>query len=249
MNWTCPYCNRAQVVTDKCHATVRGGFEMKAGAEGLLGLLGTAIICANEECTRATIGVAVTSAFYSNGVLRINPKDIQVSRSLLPEHSAKPQPAYIPAALREDYTEACTIRELSPKAAATLARRCLQGMIRDFCGISKKTLYSEIKELEAQISAGTADRSISLESVAAIDAVRKVGNIGAHMEADVDHIVPVDAGEAQLLIDLIETLFDEWYVERHRRQQRFGALSKLAADKDELIAAGKLAPIQDDASE
>jgi hypothetical protein len=43
-----------------------------------------------------------------------------------------------------------------------------------------------------------------------------LGNIGAHMEADVNVIVDVEAGEAKLLIGLIETLVDEWYVARHR---------------------------------
>lgn len=36
------------------------------------------------------------------------------------------------------------------------------------------------------------------------------------MEADVNVIVDVEAGEARLLIGLIETLVDEWYVARHR---------------------------------
>lgn len=156
-----------------------------------------------------------------------------VHRRIMPDSMAKPQPDYIPEAIREDYREACLIRDLSAKASATLSRRCLQGMIRDFCGISKKRLIDEIKELEKQVNEGTADRSISIESVNAIDAVRKVGNIGAHMEADVDHIVPVDPGEAQLLIDLIEDLFTDWYIQRHNRQARFGALAALAANKEQ----------------
>lgn len=134
------------------------------------------------------------------------------------------------------------IRDLSPKASATLSRRCLQGMIRDFCGIARKRLIDELRELESQVKNGTADRNVSAESVAAIDAVRSVGNIGAHMEADVDHIIPVDPNEAQILIDLIESLLDEWYVERHKRQQRFEAVKSLAAAKNAQIVAGKQPP-------
>ena len=55
----------------------------------------------------------------------------------MPESDAKPQPEFIPEAIRQDYREACRIRDLSPKASATLARRCLQGMIRDFCAITR----------------------------------------------------------------------------------------------------------------
>ena len=69
-----------------------------------------------------------------------------LTQRLLPKFASKPQPEYIPYALREDYDEACSICDLSPKAAATLVQRCLQGMIRDFCKINdKRTLNDEIK--------------------------------------------------------------------------------------------------------
>jgi len=157
---------------------------------------------------------------------------------LLPESHARPQPEYVPAPLRDDYYEACRIRDLSPKAAATLARRCLQGMIRDFAGIAKPTLFQEIKALREQVDAGSAARGVTIESVDAIDHVRKVGNIGAHMEADIDVIVPVDPGEAQILIELIEMLFDEWYVARQKREERLASLASLAAEKQLQLSQG-----------
>jgi hypothetical protein len=40
------------------------------------------------------------------------------------------------------------------------------------------------------------------------------------MERDVDLIVEIDPGQAQMLIDLIEMLFEEWYVERDKRTRR-----------------------------
>ena len=53
---------------------------------------------------------------------------------LCPEPTGKPSllKDYILEAILEDYKEACLIKDKSPKAAATLARRCLQGMIRIF---------------------------------------------------------------------------------------------------------------------
>jgi len=141
---------------------------------------------------------------------------------LLPESEAKVLPDYIPAPIQEDYYEACRIRDLSPKASATLARRCLQGMIRDFYGISKATLFDEIKELETKV-----DKDV-WES---IDAVREVGNIGAHMKKDINIIVDVEPEEAQLLIGLIEQLVDDWYVTRDERKKRAESLKNLAASK------------------
>jgi hypothetical protein len=50
------------------------------------------------------------------------------------------------------------------------------------------------------------------------------------MEKDINVIIEIDPGEAQALIDLIELLFQEWYVAREERQLR---LSRLKAIRDE----------------
>jgi len=142
--------------------------------------------------------------------------------SLLPESAAKPFPDYIPTPLIADYREACLIARLSPKASATLARRCLQGMIRDFWKISKPRLKDEIDALEERVDPQTWD---------AIDSVRKIGNIGAHMEADINVIVDVDPDEATLLIGLIETLLADWYIARHNREERMAKIKAVAEQK------------------
>jgi hypothetical protein len=103
-------------------------------------------------------------------------------------------------------------------------------MIRDFCGISKSGLIDEIKELRDQLDASAAPKGVTHETVDAIDAVRSVGNVGAHMEKDVDLIVEIEPGEAQMLIELIEMLFDEWYVERDKRTKRLAEITALRAD-------------------
>ncbi len=131
-------------------------------------------------------------------------------------------PAYLPKAVIEDYEEACRIQTLSPKAAATLARRCLQGMIWNFFGVSKPTLKQEIDAI--------ADR-VDLATWQAIDAVRAVGNIGEHMEKDIDLIIEVDPNEVGLLIGLIELLIEEWYIACHDREERVKAVTALAAGK------------------
>ena len=167
------------------------------------------------------------------------PGEILQKWDLLPESTAKPQPDYIPQALVADYAEACRIRDLSPKASATLARRCLQGMIRDFCKISKPTLNKEIEALRKAVEDNAAPAGVTPESVDGIDAVRKVGNIGAHMEADVNTIIDIEAGEAQILIGLVEMLFEDWYVARHKRAQRFASVKALAETKKMEIAEAK----------
>jgi len=51
------------------------------------------------------------------------------------------------------------------------------------------------------------------------------------MEHDINLIVDVEPREAQLLIGLVETLFRDWYVGRHERDERMNALIQLAAEK------------------
>ena len=61
--------------------------------------------------------------------------------------------------------------------------------------------------------------------------MRKLGNIGAHMEKDINVIVDVDPNEADLLIGLIETVLREWYVAREDRKARMGAIVAAATAK------------------
>jgi len=141
---------------------------------------------------------------------------------LIPQSKAQSFPDYIPKAILEDYGEACLIKDLSSKASATLARRCLQGIIRDFWGVVGNNLKDEIEQIKDRVEELTWQ---------AIDAVRSVGNIGAHMERDVNLIVDILPNEAQLLINLIETLLKDWYITRHDKQSRLEVLVKLGEDK------------------
>jgi hypothetical protein len=95
-------------------------------------------------------------------------------------------------------------------------------MIRDFWGISKPRLKNEIDALEEKVDPQTWD---------AIDSVRKIGNIGAHMEADINVIVDVDPDEATLLVSLIETLLADWYIARRNRQERMSKIKAISEEK------------------
>ena len=141
------------------------------------------IVCANDECQELSLRVALGLGLDSVMKDEDEPH-VEKRWTLLPPSSAKPQPDYIPQPIRDDYYEACAIRDLSPKASATITRRCLQGMIRDFCRISKRRLIDEIDELRKLVAAGQAPPGVQSDMVDAIDDVGKIGNIGAHMEAD-----------------------------------------------------------------
>lgn len=188
---------------------------------GKIGFGIEAIACPNIECKKLKLSARLTkSSEYG-----IEMSKVFGNWDLMPESEARVLPDYVPYAVKEDYYEACRIKSLSPKASATLSRRCLQGMIRDFHNIVKSSLFEEVKELEGKVDSDVWE---------SIDAVRKVGNIGAHMEKNINEIVEVEPEEAQLLIELIEQLIDEWYVARQDRKNRAEKLKTAAAKKTQL---------------
>ena len=230
-NWTCPYCNRDQAVTVS-QFTAQDHYIRNPGSTfGPICLYATTIRCANERCKKLQFAISLNHAVVdAQGRYLERGNTIQAWR-LLPESLAKPQPEYIPKQIVEDYTEACRIRDLSPKASATMSRRCIQGMIRDFCGIKGSSLYNEIDRLRKALDDREDIKHVHEDTVDALDHVRKIGRIGAHMEKDVNLIVDVEPAEAQTLIELIELLFDEWYTQREQRGQRLKALKKVADKK------------------
>lgn len=54
-----------------------------------------------------------------------------------------------------------------------------------------------------------------------LNGVRRLGNIGAHMEKDVNLIVDIDPGEAQKLVKLLELLLKDWYIARYEREELY----------------------------
>ncbi len=220
-NWTCPHCERAVTISEG--RTVEGESILHvANADGAKALKSKFIVCPNPECRHFTLSVALYSAIWNKSYGKWLIGDHQQSWSLIPPSKAKTFPAYVPQAVRVDYLEACLIQELSPKASATLSRRCLQGILRDFWKVKPGRLVEEIEQIKAKVDAVTWD---------AIEAVRKIGNIGAHMEKDINIIVDVDPEEAQLLVELVETLLREWYVARDERNKRMSAIVAAASTK------------------
>ena len=222
MKFTCPYCNKPTTATDPHIHNEEMDIDLGQHSElGHVYLLVKAISCPDDECRKLFFQAKLANKDLISGLGRYH-YTILHEWQLLPESNAKVLPDYIPAPIQEDYYEACRIRDLSPKASATLARRCLQGMIRDFYGVSKTRLVDEIEAIKDKVDLDVWD---------SIETVRSVGNIGAHMEKDIDVIIEVEPEEAQLLIGLIEQLVEDWYITREERRNRAQKLKDLADSK------------------
>lgn len=224
-SWLCPYCNQHATITNSNFSTNNHDFNQN-NKDGLLSIISEVTICPNNECREYSIkgflykrNISPLGHYYTNTE---NPLSIW---NMKPASYAKIFPTYIPESILADYKEACLIRDLSPKASATLSRRCLQGMIRDYWNVqNKKSLYEEIDAIKNQIKPSVFD---------AIDGMRNIGNIGAHMQKDINLIIDVEPQEAQLLITLIENLFKEWYISRHETESNFKDIIELSKTKNE----------------
>lgn len=230
--WRCPYCNQLNALGDNCEVKsficdehinvlnekiIRKKVYNKYQEE--LSLQIAYVVCLNPQCREFIFKSTVTVGF---------PDKIIQSWDSLPDslNVGKTFPDYIPEPIREDYKEACLIKDKSPKASATLARRCLQGMIRDFWKVKPDTLYNEIDQIKDKIS---------FDLYEAINAIRQIGNIGAHMEKkDINVIIDVDPDEAHVLIELIEMLIEEWYIKDHERKERLVKIKAIGAEKKAL---------------
>jgi hypothetical protein len=220
-NWTCPHCEHAVTITSERYSSASHTLYIE-NSDGRRSLRSVYLVCPNPQCKKFTL----TADLYESVRDQAQGREKFLSKlqtwSLVPPSTSKNFPDYVPAPIREDYHEACLIRDLSPKASATLSRRCLQGILRDFWKVKPGRLVDEIAQIKDNVDPLTWE---------AIEAVRKLGNIGAHMEKDIDVIVEVDPNEAALLIGLVETLLKEWYVARAERSARMGAVIAAAASK------------------
>ena len=134
-------------------------------------------------------------------------------------------PDYVPANIREDYKEACSIINLSAKASGTLFRRTLEEIIMDFYEIKDGTLYERLTSLEN-------DSDVDTDIISSLQALRKVGNIGAHLKLDSNQIPKnITEEEARAMRVVIEDLIKDTYVKRHKRQEHIKKITSIAENK------------------
>lgn len=188
-----------------------------------------AMNCPNPECKKIIIELAsgMPRSAYMQGIVGI--QDVSYRIIVNPIFSSRPSiPKEVGENFASDYKEACLTLKLSPKASAALSRRCLQNILREKAQVKPSDLSKEIQQI---LDAGTLPSHLA-ES---IDAIRHIGNFAAHplKSQSTGEIVEVEVGEAEWTLDVIESLFDFYFVQPAKIKAKRDALNS------KLNAAGK----------
>jgi hypothetical protein len=146
-------------------------------------------------------------------------------RLVEPLSGGRPCPPQVPVDLANDFLDAVAVLPLSPQASAALSRRSLQHILREYAGTTKKDLAPQIAEV--------LETNILPSSLASqLDAVRNIGNFAAHPQKSTatGEIIPVEPEEAEWNLDILEELFDHFFVKPAVAQARKDELNKKLAD-------------------
>ncbi|MBI2866947.1 MAG: DUF4145 domain-containing protein [Chloroflexi bacterium] len=142
----------------------------------------------------------------------------------------KPVPPQVPDHIREDYEEACLVLSASTKASAALSRRCLQSLLRAQ-GYQQHDLSDQIDAVLPTLPKDVADT---------VDAIRNIGNFAAHTikSKSTGEILPVEPGEAEWSLEVLEALFEHYYERPTRLAERRKALNEKLSDAGKPPAKG-----------
>ena len=152
--------------------------------------------------TPADVGQLVTLAY---------PKSIQ----------RNPPPPEVPEEFTKDYLEAALIISDSPKASAALNRRLLQHLLREQASASQRNLFDAIQHV---IDEGNVPSHIA-ES---LHTLRELGNFAAHPNKSTNtaEVIEVEHGEAEWCLDVIDALYDHYFVGPAKTQQAKNAVNE-----------------------
>lgn len=187
--------------------------------------------CQNPKCKRPILSLGKSKRVDgSTGRVILYGKGEEITyQQIFPVGSNRiPAAPEVEQIFAEDYNEACLVLPFSPKASAALSRRCLQNIIRIKENIKKKNLMLEIDEL---ISLNKLPSFLSDN----LQTIRGFGNIAAHgMEDQVSgQILDVEPEEADFLLDILELMFDFYFVQPAKAAKIRAGLNK------KLSSAGK----------
>jgi len=129
---------------------------------------------------------------------------------------------------KKDYEAACRTLSVSPEASACMSRRCLQSLLRSR-GYVQRELAGQI---EAVLAEHDPDKMLPKSLRQIVDAVRGYGNFAAHAQNSKTtlEIIPIEPGEAEWCIEIIEHLLFFYFEEPAAAEEKLGKANKKFGD-------------------
>jgi len=212
----CPHCKLS--VRFEPTSIFRGG-----GNHGQIDPIGF-VSPSNHRLEMASAGCPACGRLILTALSSVEPgqNGVSVDAQLWPDTGARPVPAEVEAeapVLAADFREAVTVFPKSKKASAALSRRCLQMILTTKGGAKLKDLATQIDEVLPLLPTAIGDN---------VDAVRQIGNFAAHpiKSKSTGEIVEVEEGEAEWLLEVLEELFEHFYVATARAEARRASLNR-----------------------
>lgn len=148
----------------------------------------------------------------------------------------EPMGPSVPSEFLSDYHEACDVLSISAKASAALSRRVLQSILDDQ-GYSGRNLAAQVDSLLKE----TDPNKVLPNSVKqTVDAIRNFGNFSAHPINDLTslQVIDVEPQEAEWCLEIVEQLFDHYYVRPAADAKRLADLNAKLAQAGKPSAKG-----------
>lgn len=138
---------------------------------------------------------------------------------LYPRAPMRPLAPEVPEPYAGLFNEAALTLPDSPRASAALSRRCLQQLLRQEAKVPPGKLYDEIEHV-------LANRLLPSHLNDGLHGLRELGNMAAHpmKNSATGDVVEVEPGEAEWTLDILEGLFDFYFVEPAKTAARKAAL-------------------------
>ena len=149
----------------------------------------------------------------------------------------------VPSHLKDDYIEAHNVLPISAKSSATLSRRVLQTVLQEH-GYNKRDLSKQIDDV---LNEADPEKVLPSQLRIVIDVIRHFGNFSAHTVTDETtlQIIDVESQEAEWCIQIIEDLFDHYYVRPAEVAKRLDDLNSKLDKAGKLPAKSYVAPPQE----
>ncbi|WP_342437952.1 DUF4145 domain-containing protein [Paenibacillus sp. FSL L8-0436] len=213
MKMLCPHCSTSFKIQEPESTYHETGARYVEYEKLSVGYEVKSFLC--PECNDIIIMLRRGDLSTVGSYYHMNPEDMLEEKMIYPRTTDTHLSVLIPEKYRKDYKEAALILPISPKASAAICRRMLQQILREQFSIEKKDLYQEIGEF------------ISLPNIPSfladsVDAIRVIGNLAAHplKSKQTGEIMEVEDGEAEWLLEVLETLFDFTFIQPIKLQER-----------------------------